>query len=295
MELPAPSPRRRSARPASVRHDRRSEVEDQEVAGAVERLHLAADDPEEPHVRRRGDRCRSGGRSAVRSWKRRKWRKVYSGEAASHCPANPLAESSGRRFWSRKMTALIDDDGLGDRRDAAEQAGARGFAPDNTRGRRCPWRLRSGGTRFPFRCDGERAGPQGLPSPSPLLHHQTRRRACQRRGDRIACRATRHAGWHRRGPAGPEDRRGGGSGRCEATAPDDSIQLQGLDRFPLRLIDRPDHVERRDPQEFARPFVNPRKDHAPAPRDSQLPATDQECQEHRPEEVTRLRSKTICG
>src|SRR5947208_1209349 len=65
--------------------------------------------------------------------------------------------------------------------------------------------------------------------------------------------------------------------------PGGSVQLQGLDRFPLRLIDRPDHIQRGDPQQLARTIIDSGEGHGSPLGQGQLPAADQQREEYRAE------------
>ncbi len=174
------------------------------------------------------------------------------------------------------------DDGLGDGRDAPEQAGARGFSPDvfavvDAHGGSAP----AGRDSAP---DATAIAPRPIGSARPpdLFPSIIRLAVEPVNGGRGRISRPRPAGrWTR----------GGATGRAPARSPRGRIEPRRTAQSscmasiasPLRLIDRPDHVERGDPQELARAIVHPGNAMLPAPRDDQLPAADQQGQEHRSE------------
>ena len=121
----------------SVLIDRRAQVEGQEVPAAVERLHLAADDPEEQHVPEEvpGSPWR---KVAVSSSQSRKWPERVLGRSGEELAGEVVGRNPEQGHLEQEDDGVDEDDGLADRRDAVEPVGARRILPDNTRGRRCP-------------------------------------------------------------------------------------------------------------------------------------------------------------
>ena len=157
------------------------------------------------------------------------------------------------------------DDGLADRRNAAEPGRIPRFHHDSIRGRRCPCRLRSGGTksrlarktrsrriRWFLPCqfiigliDEPVNGRWGVAHVRVRILRTWRHALAK---GHFVIRAD-HALAHRQ--------------LVENRTPV-SIQLQRIDGFPLGLVDRPDHVQRRDTEQFPRALGDSGERHRPS-------------------------------